>query len=133
MRIALLVEEEFHSYLRLMGRAFQDLGLTRAAATILLYLEQADAAWRLSEAKTDLARCAIQLGRPAEAAKFFNEAGWLGHAAIQLEDAGDDRGARVLWERLAPEEQHARSEHAGAGSVGLYPKPERLLVVGARG
>ena len=98
-----LVEEEFHSYLRLMGRAFQDLGLTRAAATILLYLEQADAAWRLSEAKTDLARCAIQLGRPAEAAKFFNEAGWLGHAAIQLEDAGDDRGARVLWERLADE------------------------------
>ena len=96
-----LVDEEFESYLRLMGTAYQQLGRTRAAATIALHLGNADAAYRMSEAPTDQARCAIKLGRSADAARSYSDAGWLGHAAIQLEDAGDDRGARVLWERLA--------------------------------
>ncbi|MEM9069426.1 MAG: HEAT repeat domain-containing protein [Myxococcota bacterium] len=96
-----LVDEEFLTYLRDMGRAYHDLGRSRAAATILLFIGQVDAAWRESDHPTDRARCAITMRRPAEAAKFYGEAGWLGHAAIQLEEAGDDRGARVLWERLA--------------------------------
>ncbi len=96
-----LVEEEFESYLRWMARAFVQLGRSRAAATIHLYLGEIDAAWRLSaEAPTDLARCAIAAQNPAEAAKHFEVAGALGQAAIQLEIAGDDRAARVLWERL---------------------------------
>ena len=97
-----LVEEEFSSYLRMMARAFSMAGRNRAAATIHLYLGETDAAFRLSkDCPTDLARCAISAGRPVDAAKHFEEAGWLGHAAIQLELAGDDRAARVLWERLA--------------------------------
>jgi len=97
-----LVDEELAGYLGLMGNAYSALGLTRAAATIELFLGRIDAAWRLSANQpTDLARCAIAAGRKKEAAQQFEAAGWLGHAAIQLEDEGDDRSARVLWERLA--------------------------------
>lgn len=96
-----VADEELHAYLRDMGRAFSELGRSRAAATILLYLGQVDAAWRISDAPTDRARCSIARGQPVEAAKHFEAAGWLGHAAIHLEDAGDHRAARVLWERLA--------------------------------
>jgi len=98
-----LVEEELARYLDAMHRAFRGLGRTRAAATILLFLGQVEAAFRESEHPTDRARCAIQAGRPADAARAFNAAGWIGHAAIQLEEAEDDRGARVLWEQLADE------------------------------
>ena len=96
-----VADDELAGYLRLMGRAYRDLGHTRAASTVLAYLGQHEAAWRESQALTDQARAAISLRRPADAARLYNEAGWLGHAAIQLEEAGDDRGARVLWERLA--------------------------------
>lgn len=97
-----LVDEELAGYLRLLGQAFAGLGRTRAAATVHLFLGETDAAWRLSQDQpTDRARCAIASGRPVDAAKYFEEAGWLGHAAIQLEEAKDDRAARVLWERLA--------------------------------
>ena len=96
-----LVDEELVGYLRLMGRAYQALERDRANATILLFLGQVEAALRASDAPTDRARAHIVLGRRGEAAKAYGEAGWLGHAAIELEEAGDDRGARVLWERLA--------------------------------
>lgn len=96
-----VVEEELHAHLRDMGRAFNELGSKRAAATILQFLGQVDAAWKLSESPTDRARCCIQKQQPIEAAKQFEAAGWLGHAAIQLEDAGDDRSARVLWSRMS--------------------------------
>ena len=96
-----LVDDEHKEYLRMMARAFVQLERTRAAATIHLYLDEVDAAWRLSaDAPTDLARCAIAAGRPEDAAKHFEAADWLGHAAIQLEIAGEDRSARVVWERL---------------------------------
>jgi hypothetical protein len=97
-----LSDEEFSVYLRMMTQAFVELGRVRAAATIHLYLGEIDAAYRLSSGSPlDLARCEIAAGRPAEAARHFEDAGWLGHAAIQLEIAHDDRAARVLWERLA--------------------------------
>ncbi|RLB51212.1 MAG: hypothetical protein DRJ42_17265 [Deltaproteobacteria bacterium] len=97
-----LVDDELAGYLRLMGQAYALLGQNRAAATIHLFLGEVDAAWRLSSnSPTDLARCAIAAGRRKEAAQQFEAAGWLGHAAIQLEDDGDDRTARVLWGRLA--------------------------------
>jgi hypothetical protein len=97
-----LVDEELAGYLALMGKAYAALGLSRAAATIELFLGRIDAAWRLStNTPTDLARCAVAAGRRKEAAQQFQAAGWLGHAAIQLEDDGDDRAARILWDRLA--------------------------------
>jgi hypothetical protein len=95
-------EQELTGYLRLLGQTFSALGRTRAAATIHLFLGDVDAAWRLSaDEPTDRARCAIAAQKPREAAKHFEEAGWLGHAAIQLEESKDHRAARVLWERLA--------------------------------
>lgn len=97
-----VAEEELASYLRLMGRAYNDVGLGRAAATILLFLGQSEDARRMSaDHPTDMARAAVQGEQPTEAARHYQDAGWLGHAAIQLEDAGDHRSARVLWERLA--------------------------------
>jgi len=87
--------------LREMARVYESLGRERAVATILLFLGEAEAAYRASAHPTDRARAAIANGRLADAARHYVEAGWLGHGAIQLEDAGDDRGARVLWERLA--------------------------------
>lgn len=97
-----LVDDELARYLHLMARAYQQVERPRAAATVLLYLGQIDAARALAQGEpTDLARCAIHAGRADEAARHFEEAGWLGHAAIQLERGGDVRGARVLWERLA--------------------------------
>ena len=111
-----LVDQEFTSYLQLMGRAYRGLGRNRAAATILMFLGQHDAAIALTQSKTDLARCAIAAGDKAQAARHFSDAGWLGHAAIQLEDAGDDRGARVLWERLA-DDVHLRDDLYTQGLV----------------
>lgn len=93
---------ELESYLEMMATAFAGLGRTRAAATIYLYLGRIPEAARLStQSELDLARCAQATNDHAAAAQHFERAGWLAHAAIQLEDAGNDRAARVLWERLA--------------------------------
>lgn len=97
-----LVQDELHGYLRLMARAFEMVGRTRAAGTIALFVGEAEAASRLAKGvPLDEARVNAARRRPREAAMSFQQAGWLGHAAIHLEVAGDDRGARVLWEQLA--------------------------------
>lgn len=97
-----VIDEELSRYLFMMGQAYQALGRTRAAATILLFLGNGNDAAQLSrDVPLDLARCAQHRGSHEAAARHFEEAGWLGHAAIQLEDAGNVRAARVLWEQLA--------------------------------
>lgn len=97
-----VVDEELQSYLQMMRDAFLALGRGRAAATISLYQGDLRTAQQLGQGNAlDLARCAQAAGQFSAAAQLFEQAGWLGHAAIQLEDAGNDRGARVLWERLA--------------------------------
>ena len=73
-----VVDEELVARLRLMGRAYAELQRPRAAATILLYLGQADAALRMSDSPTDQARAEIQMGRRIDAAKSYEKAGWLG-------------------------------------------------------
>jgi hypothetical protein len=97
-----VVDEELAGYLRMMGDAYMQLGRPRAAATIALFLGDVQSAAQLSrESPLDLARCAQYVGDHAKAAQSFEQAGWLGHAAIQLEDAKNDRAARVLWEQLS--------------------------------
>ncbi|HJL14955.1 MAG TPA: hypothetical protein RMH99_04825 [Sandaracinaceae bacterium LLY-WYZ-13_1] len=97
-----VIDEELSSYLRMMGDAYLQLDRTRAAATIQLFLKDVRSAVQLSQGRPlDLARCAQAANDHDRAARFFEEAGWLGHAAIELEDAGNDRAARVLWEQLA--------------------------------
>ncbi len=97
-----VVDQTLEGYLRLMVDAYTALGRPRPASTILLFLGDVRTATRLAEGHAlDLARCAQRAGEHAKAAQFFEQAGWLGHAAIQLEDAGNHRAARVLWEQLA--------------------------------
>lgn len=97
-----IVDEELESYLRLMVEAFVRIDRTRAAATVFLFLGDVRQAARLSEGVAlDMARCAQLSGDHARAAQYFEQAGWLGHAAIALERANNDRAARVLWEQLA--------------------------------
>ncbi|MCB9595792.1 MAG: HEAT repeat domain-containing protein [Sandaracinaceae bacterium] len=97
-----VIDEELTQYLRSMGQAYHMLGRSRAAATILLFLGRVKEAADLSrDVPLDLARCAQHHGSHETAAQYFEQAGWLGHAAIQLEDAGNLRAARVLWEQLA--------------------------------
>lgn len=111
-----LAEQELRSYLVELARLYDGLGRPRAVATILLFLGDAEAAYRASDHPTDRARAALVLGRRAQAAEHYIKAGWLGHAAIQLEDYGDHRGARVLWERLA-DEPRLRDDLYTAGLV----------------
>ncbi len=88
--------------LALLAEAFQKLGKERAAATVHLYRGRTSEAEVLAvRHPTDLARCSLARSDPASAARYFERAGWLGHAAMKLEDARDDRAARILWERLA--------------------------------
>ncbi len=97
-----LLDEEFRSYLRVMEQSYAALGQRRAAGTVASFLGNMQGAAQYADGHhTDLARVAIATGQASAAAKHYNNAGWLGHAAIQLEDAGDHRSARVLWERLA--------------------------------
>lgn len=97
-----VVDEELRGYLTMMAKAYEALRYHRAAATIALFLNQVDYAQRLSrDVPIDMARAAQTVGHHEAAARSFERAGWLGHAAIQLEDAGNMRAARVLWERLA--------------------------------
>ncbi len=111
-----LIEEEFRGYLKELGRAYQGLGRTRAVSTILAHLGSLEAAERTSEHATDLARISVMRGDARGAAKHFQAAGWLGHAALQLETANDMRAARVLWEELS-EDTRLRSNFYIQGLV----------------
>jgi hypothetical protein len=97
-----VLEEELRAYLRQMLQALVALRSARAATTVALFLGELDSAQRFAAGSPlDLARVFIARRQPREAALAFQQAKWLGHAAIQLEEAGDDRGARLLWEQLA--------------------------------
>jgi HEAT repeat protein len=97
-----VIEEELRGYLRSMAGCYEQLGRKRAASAAWLFLGDVSRAIQLAQGvPADLARCAVAQRDHAQAARQFEAAGWLGHAAIQLELARNDRGARVLWERLA--------------------------------
>ncbi|AKF03274.1 HEAT repeat domain-containing protein [Sandaracinus amylolyticus] len=97
-----VIDDEFRTYLRTMASCYEQLGRKRAAGAAWLFLGDLARATALAQSvPLDLARCAVTARDHAQAARWFESAGWLGHAAIQLELAKNDRGARVLWERLA--------------------------------
>lgn len=97
---ARVVDDELRSALRLMTSALLKMGRPRAAATIQLFLGDTQAALATSQHPLDRARVAVERRDHARAARDFEEAGFHGHAALQLEIAGNDTGARVLWDRL---------------------------------
>ena len=110
---AYIVDGEFRTYLRTMAKAYEQEGAARAVATVHLFLGDPQSARRVlsqhevstekakAEILSDLARVCIFENNPAQAARHYQDAGMLAHAAIQLENAGSDRAARVLWQRLA--------------------------------
>lgn len=92
---------ELAEALRVLAPSASALGLHRAEAAICLYRGELARAERASRSHPiDRARHAIASGDAHRAAAELHEAGWLGHAALQLEGAGDPRGARQLWEAL---------------------------------
>ncbi len=97
-----VIDDEFRSHLRQMAACYEHLRRHRAAGAAWRFLGDLGRATELArDEPLDLARCAVVKKNHAEAARHFESAGWNGHAAIQLELAQNDRGARVLWERLA--------------------------------
>lgn len=112
-----VLEDEFRAHLREMAICYEHLGRRRAAGAAWLFLRDLSRATQLAQnVPLDLARCAAAAGDHAQAARWFEAGGWLGHAAIQLELARNDRGARVLWERLA-DDQRLRDDPYTQGLV----------------
>lgn len=97
-----VIDDEFRHHVRQMAACYEHLRRLRAASAAWRFLGDLGRAMELAkDTPLDLARCAIARREHAEAARHFESAGWIGHAAIQLELAKNERGARVLWERLA--------------------------------
>lgn len=97
---ARVLDDELRGVLRSMTTALGRMGRTRAAATIQLFLGDTQAALATSNEPIDRARVAVERRDHARAAREFEAAGLLGHAALQLEQTDNHTGARVLWERL---------------------------------
>jgi hypothetical protein len=114
--VARMHDDELRACLRALRASYGALGLGRAVATIDLFLGNAGDAERASTTPLDRARVASVRRDHLQAAQHFEAAGWLGHAAIQYEDGRHDRGARVLWERLA-EDPRLRDDLYTAGLV----------------
>lgn len=96
------IDSVFRRQLLLFSRCFQAKKQFRAAASIELFNES-DSAMRAARAGGDLrdvARVFARLGQHAEAASEYAAAGYLGHAALELEAAKNDAGALELWRRL---------------------------------
>lgn len=96
------IDAVFRRQLLLFSRCFQAKGLTRAAASIEIF-NQSDQAWRAVRAGADprdAARLHALNQQHTEAAAEYLTAGYLGHAALQLEEAKNDRGALEMWQRL---------------------------------
>jgi hypothetical protein len=96
-----ITEDELKAAVRDMGSCYAALGRSRAAASARLYLGDRLGALKASSLPLDRARVEADAKEHGAAAQSFEQAGWLGHAAIQCELSKNDRGARVLWERLA--------------------------------
>lgn len=95
-----VTEDEYRGALTQMAACYGALGRTRAMASARLYLGDRKGAIEASSHPLDRARAYVDAKDAVSAAQAFEEAGWLGHAAIQLEQIKNDRGARVLWDRL---------------------------------
>ncbi len=95
-----LESESFRHHVRMLAACFKETGRTRALVAAQLFLGDVGLARSTAPVPLDRARIAAHEGQHAAAARHFEEAGWLGHAAIALEEAKNDTGARILWERL---------------------------------
>lgn len=106
-----LESESFRQHVRMMSACFAALGRPRAVVAAQLFLGDPVQAERAATLPLDRARIASHRQEHAAAARFFEEAGWLGHAAIALEEAKNDTGARILWERLGADPRLANDPY----------------------
>src|SRR5262249_51623258 len=95
-----LEAESFRQHVRMLATCFQALDRSSALVAAQLFLGDVGMAKRNAKSALDRARVAVHERDHAAAARHFEEAGWLAHAAIALEEAKNDTGARILWERL---------------------------------
>ena len=122
---------DYDAVLVALRRAYQTLDRPRAIATVSWY--QGGSAVDLAAIKTappvDHARTHRYLGDEAMAARLFEEAGFLAHAAIARERGSDLNGARALWSRLS----HRLSSGpvmTSAASTGAAAAAEQMYVLG---
>ena len=95
--------ESFRQHVRMLATCFARLQRKRALVAAHMFLGDSGLALDAAESPLDRARIAAHRKDHAAAARAFEEHGWLGHAAIALEEARNDTGARILWERLGAE------------------------------
>lgn len=104
-------EADFARHLAIMSLAYEALGQRRPAGMAQLYLGNFSDAHRLLDGlPRDRARVGVAAKNRAQAAQFHKEAGWFGHAAVQMELAERFDDALLLWEALAAQStvQHDR-------------------------
>ena len=101
---------DYDALLQALRRAFIVTRRPRGVASIAWYLGDVSDARLLDSAPqrdgisppaVDVARSFRMKGDEAAAARFFEDAGLLAHAAVAKERARDPLGARALWSRLA--------------------------------
>lgn len=115
-----------------LRRAYAMLDKPRALATLAWYSGATNVdlgAFRTAPA-VDLARTHRLLGDEASAARLFEEGGFLAHAAVARERAGDFAGARALWSRLAHRLSSGHDGAFGAGGVAQERAAEQAYVLG---
>jgi hypothetical protein len=111
-----VAEHEYAPIVRMLGDALATKGDARGALTARWCLAMNDAqAWPLARRlddqvpPVDRARTLAALGDNLAAAREMENAGLAAAAAIHREKAGDWRGARALWSRLAHVGANARA------------------------
>ncbi|MBL8715259.1 MAG: HEAT repeat domain-containing protein [Myxococcales bacterium] len=117
---------DYDAVVRVLVEAYRALQRPRELAT-LSWLETADP--KLG-GPADVARAHRLLGDEAAAARSFEDAGMLAHAAVCRERAHDPGGARALWSRLAHELSRNVDQDRTASHDRAERAAERAYVLG---
>ncbi len=101
MSQAHLSAEDTNEIVRLVQRAGHELGNASLTTAASLFLGDRESADRYATSQSlDRAWVAKEKGDALLAARFFEDVGYLAHAAVELMDAGDASRALLLWEQL---------------------------------
>jgi len=93
---------DYEALLQALRRAFALTQRWRGLASVAWYLgDVSDGNLFRMPPPVDVARSFRMKGDEASAARAFEDAGLLAHAAISREKSNDPHGARALWSRLA--------------------------------
>lgn len=110
---------DYDEVVEALRRAYAALGRPRALATLAWYGggPRIDLRAIGSAPAVDLARTHRLMGDESSAARLFEEAGLLAHAAVAREKANDFAGARALWSRLAHRLASGPVGHGGSAAA----------------